>query len=48
MTRLLYSHNCNPDMWFAKGYQKMCMRKGAAALGADCVLQRGQVWETIQ
>lgn len=30
-------------MWFAKGYQKMCTWKGAAALESDFVLQRGQI-----
>lgn len=37
--RLSYSHNCNPDTWFATGYQKMCMWAGAVELGGDFVLQ---------
>lgn len=24
MTRLSYSYNCNPDNWFATGYQSAC------------------------
>lgn len=40
MTRPSYCHNCNPDTWFATGYEKACAWAGALGLGGDFVLLR--------
>lgn len=38
MTRSSYCYNCNPDTWFATGYEKACAWAGTVGLGGDFVL----------